>query len=129
MHDARASFPNCYGKIKGTVRPLCCPVEMQRVVYNDRKRVNALKFQSTATPNDSIGNLFVPAEDRSHNSGMLAETKVHLIILYTKVQLTHFVIHLYLIHFTNHNSSHSHSPYLVLLILHRISTSFSLSCF
>ena len=34
-----------------------------------------------------------------------------------KVQLIHFVIHFHLFHFTDHSPSHSHSPYLVLLIL------------
>ena len=53
----------------------------------------------------------------------ISYTKVHLFISCTKVQLIHF----HLIHFTDHSPSHSHSPYLVLLILHRISTSLSLS--
>ena len=53
------------------------------------------------------------------------DTKVHLFISCTKVQLIHFVIHFHLIHFTNHSPSHSHSPSLVSLILHRNSTSLS----
>ena len=53
----------------------------------------------------------------------------HLFISCTKVQLIHFIIHFHLIHFTDHSPSHSHSPYLVLLMLHCISTSPCLSFF
>ena len=45
--------------------------------------------------------------------------------LCTKVQLIHF----HLTHFTDHSPSHSHSPYLVLLMLHHISTLLCLSFF
>ena len=55
----------------------------------------------------------------------ISYTKVRLFISCTKVQLIHF----HLIHFTDHSPSHSHSPFLVLLILHRISPSLSLSFF
>ena len=55
----------------------------------------------------------------------ISYSKVHLFISCTKVQLIHF----HLIHFTDHSPSHSPSPYLVLLILHHISTSLSLSFF
>ena len=47
-------------------------------------------------------------------------TKVHLFISCIKVQLIHFVIHFHLIHFTDHSPSHSHSPYLVLLMVNLI---------
>ena len=50
----------------------------------------------------------------------ISNTEVHLFISCTKVQLIHSVIHFYLLHFTDHSLSHSHLPYLVLLILHRI---------
>ena len=59
----------------------------------------------------------------------ISYTKVHLFISCIKVQLIHFVIHFHLIHFTNNSPSHSHSPYLVLFILHRILTSLCLSFF
>ena len=55
-----APLPNCFGFVDGTVRPTCRPGEHQRIVYNGHKRVNALKFQSTALPNDLIGNLYGP---------------------------------------------------------------------
>ena len=55
----------------------------------------------------------------------ISNAKVHLLISCTIIQLIHF----HLIHFTDHSLSHSHSRYLVLLILHRISTSLSLSFF
>ena len=53
----------------------------------------------------------------------ISYTKVHLFISCTIVQLIYF----YFIHLTD--TSHSHLPYLLLLIVHRISTSFSLSFF
>ena len=52
----------------------------------------------------------------------ISYTKVYLFISCTIVQLIHF----HLIHFLDHSPSHSNSPYLV---LHRISTSLSLSFF
>ena len=45
------------------------------------------------------------------------------------VQIIHFAIHFHLIHFIDHGLSHSHSPYLVILILHRILALLSLSFF
>ena len=35
---------NCCGFIDRTVRPICRPKEMQRIVYNGHNRVNAIKF-------------------------------------------------------------------------------------
>ena len=58
----------------------------------------------------------------------ISYTNVNQLISCTKVQILHFVIHFHLIDFLHHSTSHSHSPYLVLLILHRISSSLSLSC-
>ena len=43
---------NCFGFIDGTVRPICCPRENQRV--------HALKFQSVTLPNEIIGNMYGP---------------------------------------------------------------------
>ena len=55
-----AALDNCFGFIDGTVRPICRPGELQRVVYNGHKRVHALKFQCVALPNGLIGNLYGP---------------------------------------------------------------------
>ena len=55
-----AALDNCFGFIDGTVRPICRPGELQRVVYNGHKRVHALKFQSVALPNGLMGNLYGP---------------------------------------------------------------------
>ena len=51
---------NCFGFVDGTVRPISCPGQHQRAVYNGHKRVHALKFQSLALPNGIIGNLYGP---------------------------------------------------------------------
>ena len=71
-HNKGAALDNCWGFIDGTVRPICRPKENQRMVYNGHKRVHALKFQSSVTPNSLLANLFGPVEGRRHDSGMLA---------------------------------------------------------
>ena len=42
------------------MRPISPPDQQQRIVYNGHKRVHALKFQSVALPNGSIGNMYGP---------------------------------------------------------------------
>ena len=76
IHQAGAPLDNCWGFVDGTVRPICRPNELQRVVYNGHKRVHALKFQSIAAPNGLIANLFGPIEGRRHDSGMLADSNI-----------------------------------------------------
>ena len=60
ISDKGAALDNCFGFVDGTVRPISRPGEMQRIVYNGHKRVHALKFQSVATPNGLIANMFGP---------------------------------------------------------------------
>ena len=72
IHAKGAPLTNCWGFIDGTVRPVCRPQQMQRVLYNGHKRVHAIKFQSVVTPNGIIANLFGPVEGCRHDSGMLA---------------------------------------------------------
>ena len=50
-------------------------------------------------------------------------------ILFTKVNLIHFVINFHFIHFIEHSPSYPHLPFLFILIRHRISTSLSFSFF
>ena len=76
IHQAGAPLDNCWGFVDGTVRPICRPNELQRVVYNGHKRVHALKFQSIAAPNGLVANLFGPVEGRRHDSGMLADSNM-----------------------------------------------------
>ena len=65
---------NCFGFIDGTVRQICRPGKMQRVVYNGHKRVHALKFQAIAVPNGLIANLYGPVEGCRHDAGMLKDS-------------------------------------------------------
>ena len=51
---------NCFGFVDGTVRPIAKPDNNQRIVFNTRKRLHALKFQSLALPNGIIGYLYGP---------------------------------------------------------------------
>ena len=62
---------NCFGFVDVTVRPICRPGEIQRIVYNGHKRVHSLKFQSVALQNGLIANLSGPVEQRPHDAGML----------------------------------------------------------
>ena len=60
IHQEGAVFNDCWGFIYGTVRSVCCPLQNQRIVCNGHKRVHALKFQPTVTPNGLIANLYGP---------------------------------------------------------------------
>lgn len=69
-----APLATCFGFIDGTVRPICKPIDGQRLFYNGHKRVHALKFQAVAYPNGLIGHLHGPIEGRHHDAFMLAES-------------------------------------------------------
>ena len=69
IHAKGAPLHNCWGVIDGTVRPICRPQEMQRVVYNGHKKVHPIKFQSVVTPIVIIANLYGPVEGCHHDSG------------------------------------------------------------
>ena len=43
-------------------------------MYNGRKKVHVIKFQSVVAPNDVIANLFGPVEGRGYGSGMLGDS-------------------------------------------------------
>lgn len=60
MQSIKKVLNNCWGFIYGTVRSVCCPLQNQRIVCNGHKRVHALKFQPTVTPNGLIANLYGP---------------------------------------------------------------------
>ena len=60
IHQKGAALENCFGFVDGTVRRICRPGQMQRIVYNGHKRVHALKFQSVVLPNGIIANMFGP---------------------------------------------------------------------
>ena len=66
----------CIGFIDGTVRPICRPIDGQRLFYNGHKRVHALKFQSVTYPNGIIANMFGPVEGRRHDAYLLAESNL-----------------------------------------------------
>ena len=60
IHNKGAAPENCIGFIDGTVRPICRPGVLQRIVYNGHKRVHALKFQSVTLPNGIIAHMYGP---------------------------------------------------------------------
>jgi len=77
VHRAGAPLTNCWGFVDGTVRPICRPGEFQRIVFNGHHRVHAIKFQSIATPNGLVANLYGPVEGRRHDSGMLRDSEIY----------------------------------------------------
>ena len=72
IHNKEAPLDNCWGFVDGTVRPVCRPGHNQRIIYNDHKRIHALKFQSIVAPNGLITNLLDQVEGCRHDSAMLA---------------------------------------------------------
>ena len=74
IHDKGTPLQNCFGFIDGTVRRLCRPGRNERVLYNGHKKVHAIKFQSVATPNGLVANLFGSVEGKRHNSTMLVRS-------------------------------------------------------
>ena len=54
------------GFVNVTARPVSRPGKDQQFVYNEHKKVHALKSQSIVLPNRLIGNLFGPIEGRRH---------------------------------------------------------------
>ena len=62
ISDKGVALDNCIGFIDGTVRPICRPGELQRIVCNGHKRVHALKFQSVTLPNGMIANMYGPVD-------------------------------------------------------------------
>ena len=49
-----AALDNCWGLVDGTVRPVSCPGQHQRMLYNGHKRLHAINFQSVVSPNGLI---------------------------------------------------------------------------
>ena len=76
IHNKGAALDNCCGFIDGTVRPVCRPGQMQRVLYNGHKKVHGLKFQSVVMPNGLIANLYGPVEGKRHDSAMLTQSQL-----------------------------------------------------
>ena len=59
VYDKGAALDNCRF-IRGTIRPICLPGELQRVVCNGHKRVHVLKFHSLTLRNGMIANMYEP---------------------------------------------------------------------
>ena len=62
IHEKGAALDNCWGFIDGTVRSLCRLNKNQRFLYNEHKRIHAVKFQSVVAPNGLIASLYGPVE-------------------------------------------------------------------
>ena len=82
IHNAGAPYTNCWGFVDGTVRPVCKPGTLQKLLYNWHKQLHAITFQSVVAQNGLIANLFGPVEGRRHDSGMLRDSD-----LLTQLQL------------------------------------------
>lgn len=76
IKEKGAALQNCWGFIVGTVRPTSRPGRNQHVMHNGHKKVHTIKFQSIATPNGLIANLYGPVDGKRHDSAMLAQSQV-----------------------------------------------------
>ena len=90
INNKGAALENCFGFIDGTVRPISRPIINQTAVYNEHKRVHALKFQSVAKfmlllffpvlkRFDSYFStiLFLYSEGRMHDARMVALSNLY----------------------------------------------------
>lgn len=57
--------------MNGTVWLICRPEERQRIMYNDNKKVHAIKFQTVVASNGLITILFCLGR---HDSGLLGDS-------------------------------------------------------
>ena len=73
MHEKGSSLESCFGFVDATIYRIARPNRNQGQVYNGDKRVHALKSWAVVLPNDMIGNLTGPYEERRHDSFMLAD--------------------------------------------------------
>ena len=76
MKEKGAALQNCWGLIDGIVRHISRPGRNQRVMYIGHKKKHSIKFQSIATPNGPIANLYGLVEGKRHDSAMLAQSQV-----------------------------------------------------
>ena len=77
MYAKGAALDNCWGFVDGTVRPVCRPTNNQRALFNGRKRIHAIKFQSVVAPNGFIANLYGPVEGKKQDSAMLTMSNLY----------------------------------------------------
>ena len=85
---------NCFGFVDGTVRQISRPGDNQHLVYNDHKRVPALKFQAVVIPSGLVANLYGPVEGRRHDAGMLEESGLlNIFYYYYFLLLFYFISH------------------------------------
>ena len=69
---------NCFGFVDGTMRPITRPGENRRLLYNGRKRVHGLTFQSVVLRNGLIAHLYGPlgkANDYAYNKSSLKQLR------------------------------------------------------
>ena len=78
VHRKGGALDNVSGFIHETVCHCCRPKVNQRILYNEHKRLHALKYQSATTPNGMIANLFGLVEDKRHVSTFTNTAKIFL---------------------------------------------------
>ena len=77
IHQSGTPLQTCWGFVDGTVRAISKPGRNQRTVYNEHKKIHALKFQSVVAPNGLVANLYGPVEGRRHDSAILARSGLY----------------------------------------------------
>nr|GAT45576.1 predicted protein [Mycena chlorophos] len=76
IYEAGAPLDSIWGFIDCTIRPVCRPHHLQRIVYNGYKKVHALKYQAVKLPNGLIGHLYGPMEGRRNDNALLAASEL-----------------------------------------------------
>ena len=68
VHLKGAPLSNCFDFIDGAVIPISRPNSDLETLYNDSKRIHAIKFQSLALPNGLMGSFSGPYDGRNLGS-------------------------------------------------------------
>ncbi|GAU98749.1 hypothetical protein RvY_09857 [Ramazzottius varieornatus] len=74
--DSLSEPLNIWAFIDGTTRPVCRPLKDQRIVYNEKDRVHALKYQAVTAPDGIVMHLAGPVEEARHDSHMFPESRL-----------------------------------------------------
>jgi len=67
---------NIWGFIDATIRPCSRPIRFQKVVYNGKNKVHALKFQTVVTWDGMISHIAGPWAGARHDSGIFVESQL-----------------------------------------------------
>lgn len=73
-------LPYCWGFVDGTIRPIARPIAGQRMVFNGKDRVHALKYQSITTPDGILRSLCGAYNGTMHDARMMEESGIEAVL-------------------------------------------------